>query len=177
MATILSNNLVVTAKAHGLPTAWYTVHPCAPLIQALTFRFSELDEMHRRLVKEVPTFTGRMPPKTLMRDMSDNFIETRREAIEVYLRRVSTDEMATASRAWHEFVVRACVRGCMVSNEATHLRLQRCSRTRTSNGGDSDVQMAGPGGLVEGSVRPTRHRFGESMAGFLVDGLLSIAFP
>jgi len=106
-ATILSSEVVVTVKAHGLPTAWYTIHPSkGDETQLITFRFSELDEMHRKLVKEVPTLTTRRPPKFFMRNMSDNFIETRREAIEVYLHLVSSDEMATASHAWRGMVKR-----------------------------------------------------------------------
>jgi len=100
----LTSSLVVTAAPQG-SVVWYTIHPSASdTAQFTTFRFSELDEMHGRLSKEVPTFPGRLPPKTLKKNTKPNFIETRRKAIEVYLRLVSTDRMARASTAWHQFL-------------------------------------------------------------------------
>jgi len=103
MEGVLTSDLTVSAATHGT-VVWYTIHPSdSDRTEIKTIRFSELDEMHGRLSKEVPTFPGRLPPKTLKRNANPNFVETRRKAVEVYLRLASTNEMARVSTAWHSF--------------------------------------------------------------------------
>lgn len=82
----------------------YIIHPSeSDSHEIKSIRFSELDRLHRQLTKQVPWFYARLPPKTLMRRTTADFVESRRAAIEVYLRTVATHKVANASVAWREF--------------------------------------------------------------------------
>lgn len=103
MTSPLTGALVVTAAAHGT-VVWYTILASrSDGTELKTIRFSELDDMHGKLIKEVPSFPGRLPPKTLRRCSTPAFMENRRKAVEVYLRLVATHDVASSSSAWLTF--------------------------------------------------------------------------
>lgn len=93
----------------------YIIHPSeSDSHEIKTIRFSELDRLHALLTKQVPWFYARLPPKTLMRRTTADFVESRRAAIEVYLRTAATHKVANASIAWREFFS-----GCDIPSDAS----------------------------------------------------------
>jgi len=66
-------------------------------------RFSELTAFHALLIKEVPTFGGRLPAKTLRTYTTPEFVEGRRQEIEVYFRMLVTDNATRNSKALVNF--------------------------------------------------------------------------
>merc|ERR1719388_552879 len=68
-----------------------------------TTRFSELDKFHAAVMKEVPDFRGRLPPKTLKRHTRPAFVESRRADIELYLRIMATDRTVSECQAFKNF--------------------------------------------------------------------------
>lgn len=72
-----------------------------------TTRYSELDEFHASIIKEVPDFKGQLPRKRRFSSSfygtSDAHIESRRFDIQVYLRVAATDEKVSHSKAFRNF--------------------------------------------------------------------------
>jgi len=104
MAASVTASASVSAAVNG-SVVWFTIHASESNRHEIkTTRFSELDQMHGQLAKEIPSFPGRLPPKTLRRQTTPDFVERRRAGIEVYLRLVATHQLAQASSAWAEFL-------------------------------------------------------------------------
>jgi len=76
-------------------------------IKFKTTRYSELDEFHASIIKEVPDFKGQLPRKRRFSSSfygtSDAHIESRRFDIQVYLRVAATDEKVSHSKAFRNF--------------------------------------------------------------------------
>jgi hypothetical protein len=90
--------LVVTAQiGESVVTYTITSEDGTPL---KVIRFSQLDAFHANLIKEVPGFRGRLPPKTMTRRTSADFVEARRKGIEEYLNLVASDDLTSNSNAW-----------------------------------------------------------------------------
>merc|ERR1719261_845589 len=99
-----SRTLTVTARVEGR-IAYYDIFagPSASSRQLKTTRFSELDQFHAAVMKEVPHFRGRLPPKTLKRHTRPAFVESRRADIELYLRIMATDKRVNECPAFQRF--------------------------------------------------------------------------
>merc|ERR1719161_537309 len=99
-----SRALTVTSRMEG-KIVYYDVFAGASgnSPQLKTTRFSELDQFHAAVMKEVPSFRGRLPPKTLKRHTRPAFVESRRADIELYLRIMATDRTVAECRAFKTF--------------------------------------------------------------------------
>jgi hypothetical protein len=113
-----TGSLVVTAEIDqtvqhttfsGTSFVTYIIHSSADGTSLKTTRYSELDALHTSLVKEVPGFRGRLPAKSFRgafresRRTSADFVESRRAAIEAYLRLAAADDLVCESNAWTSF--------------------------------------------------------------------------
>merc|ERR1719456_509010 len=99
-----SESLVVLARAiEGTSLVTYTILPKEDGTPLKVSRFSQLDALHKQLIKQVPTFRGRLPAKTMTRHTSVEFVESRRKGIESYLRFAAGDNLVRSSIAWTSF--------------------------------------------------------------------------
>eukprot|EP00746_Dinoflagellata_sp_MGD_P164386 gnl/MRDRNA2_/MRDRNA2_92981_c0_seq1.p1 gnl/MRDRNA2_/MRDRNA2_92981_c0~~gnl/MRDRNA2_/MRDRNA2_92981_c0_seq1.p1 ORF type:complete len:808 (-),score=269.04 gnl/MRDRNA2_/MRDRNA2_92981_c0_seq1:387-2810(-) len=99
-----SRSLTVSSRVEGR-IVYYDIFagPSGTSPQLKTTRFSELDQFHAAVMKEVPEFRGRLPPKTLKRHTRPAFVESRRADIELYLRIMATDRIVSECRAFKGF--------------------------------------------------------------------------
>jgi hypothetical protein len=96
-----TGSLVVTASiAPGASLVTYSISSSEDGTLLKVARFNELEALHMMLIKEVPTFGGRLPRKTWMHHTSADFVESRRKDIETYLRLAATNESTRRSTAW-----------------------------------------------------------------------------
>lgn len=96
-------NLTVSSRVEGNIGYYEIFAGPDKRAQLKTTRFSELDHFHASVMKEVPEFQGRLPPKTLMRNTGPAFVERRRLDIESYLRMAARDMAVAESAAFKNF--------------------------------------------------------------------------
>lgn len=106
-SSVSFGSLVVAKQVRG-NTVWYTV--CTSdngTTKVKTIRFSELVDLHKSLLREVPSLPCRLPRKTLTHKTSDAFVESRRQGIQMYLRTVASHALANKTETWQTFMAGA----------------------------------------------------------------------
>merc|ERR1719281_1347014 len=101
---------IVSSRVQG-NIAWYDIYarPLSGMNTRLwnglirTTRYSELHQLHKAVMKEVPHFQGRLPRKTLIRNTAAAFVESRRCKIQSYLHMMATDTAASQCQAFKDF--------------------------------------------------------------------------
>jgi len=100
----LTRELTVTADIED-NAAIYRIHRRSGMDPVKLTSFSQLSMLQRTLEAEIPNFNVRFPSKTSHKGTAAEFVESRRQKIQQYLR-VCTDEQAVVnSRAWKNFFV------------------------------------------------------------------------
>lgn len=76
----------------------------AGIIWFISHRYSEFHELHNQLVTDHGVSKDILPPKKVIRNKSTEFIESRRQGLESYLRRVLNYLKITMPRIFVEFL-------------------------------------------------------------------------
>ena len=79
-------------------------------------RYSELNALQKALKREKPDFRATFPAKTLRRQTSPEFVESRRRDIEAYLQLCVANEYVVSADAWRIFMSDAAFRAAPDSN-------------------------------------------------------------
>jgi len=136
---------VVTAAVDG-KSVWYTIQQNSTDKTAVkTARFSEMHTLHKRLMKEVPSFPGRFPSKTWGKrgKTSPAFVENRRKDLELYLRLVASHRVSAISKAWLAFTGE--------SNDGLTPIAESSARTTISSGEEEDSDSEDEGNYLLGA--------------------------
>eukprot|EP00929_Paragymnodinium_shiwhaense_P001863 TRINITY_DN102072_c0_g1_i1.p1 TRINITY_DN102072_c0_g1~~TRINITY_DN102072_c0_g1_i1.p1 ORF type:complete len:796 (-),score=313.26 TRINITY_DN102072_c0_g1_i1:127-2514(-) len=132
MANVPTARLVLRAQVRE-EVVYYDILSGGPESQLLkTTRFSELYDLHKAILKDLPSFEGQFPRRTLRKHMEPEFIEARRADLELYLRVAASH--ARISDAFQEFFISTAIGvAALPSFEASDGANRRRTSSITSN--------------------------------------------